>query len=83
MKEKISEEDNEKIQTTLENGKSWLDTHQNEDADVYDMKLKDSQEIITPIITKLYEQTNAEAGSPPEGMSAEGMSGGASVEEVD
>lgn len=85
IKEKLSDEENEQISTTLENGKSWLDSHQNEDADTYESKLKDSQEIITPIITKLYQQANSESGqsSMPEGMPSENSSGGATVEEVD
>ena len=85
IKEKLSDEENEQISTTLENGKTWLDSHQNEDAETYDSKLKDSQEIITPIITKLYQQANSESGdsSMPEGMPSENSTGGATVEEVD
>ena len=86
IKEKISEEENETITTTLENGKTWLDSHQNEDAESYETKLKESQEIITPIITKLYQETNSGgAGNmpTPEGFSPGGASTGATVEEVD
>ena len=84
IKEKLSDEENEQISTTLENGKTWLDSHQNEDAETYETKLKDSQDIVTPIITKLYQQANSEEGAPvPEGMSSDKVPSGATVEEVD
>lgn len=86
MKGKILEKDNETIKTTLDNGKSWLETHQNEDAETYESKLKEGQDIVTPIITKLYQETNAENGTmpTPEGMSSnDGSGSGANIEEVD
>ena len=84
IKEKLSDEENEQISTTLENGKTWLDSHQNEDAETYETKLKDSQDIVTPIITKLYQQANSEEGAPvPEGMSSGEVPSGATLEEVD
>ena len=57
------ESDLDTINTTIENHKQWLDTHQEESYDVYDYRLKDVEGVIMPIMTKLYQQN----GGMPQG----------------
>jgi len=79
LKSKMNSEDLDKINNAVENGKEWLDNHQNEDTETYESKMKDCESVISPIITKLSQ----EAGGP---MPSDSMDGGdteATVEEVD
>ncbi len=81
LKEKMDDEDRETIESTLTNHKSWLDTHESEDCEVYESKMKECQDVISPIITKISQASNPEGGGMPGGMPS--GSSGASVEEVD
>ena len=92
LKEKFSEEEMKILTTELKNNEDWLETHQTEDGEAYDSKLAEMQEKCKPIMTKLYEEANANMpGGAPDGMPG-GMPGGmptpepsssATVEEVD
>lgn len=84
VKTTLSEEDLETINTELNNMEEWLESHQNEDSETYNSRLKESQDKISAIVSKLYEQAG---GAPGEGMPTGGMpsgeSQGANIEEVD
>ena len=83
IKSKMPEDDLETINSTLDNSKEWLETHQNEEPSVYDEKMKECQDIMTPIITKLSQQAGA-TGPGPEGPEGAGIrSEEATIEEVD
>ena len=74
--------------TMIENNMTWLDSHQSEDAETYEAKLKECEAVANPIMTKMYQAAGgAEAGGMPggmpEGMPSDSSAGGATVEEVD
>ena len=85
LKDKVSDEDRESITTAVDNAMSWLDSHQSEDADVYESKQKDIEGVVNPIMTKLYQEAGAGMpGGMPGGMpDMSGSTSGATVEEVD
>ncbi|XP_013384606.1 78 kDa glucose-regulated protein [Lingula anatina] len=61
---KLSSEDKEKIETAVEEKIKWLEA--NHDADVEDFKQqkKELEEIVTPIMSKLYEGAGGQAPPP-------------------
>jgi heat shock 70kDa protein 1/2/6/8 len=77
LKSKMNSEDLDKINNAVENGKEWLDNHQNEDTETYESKMKDCESVISPIITKLSQ----EAGGGP--MPSDSGDTEATFEEVD
>lgn len=83
----MSDEDKETLTTLCKNTLEWLDSHSTENADVYDKKMKDCQEISNPIITKMYQQTAAQTEQPNQGppdMNMPDLSpDGPTIEEVD
>ena len=88
IKDKFSEEDKTALDTMIENNMTWLDSHQSEDAETYEAKLKECEAVANPIMTKMYQAAGgAEAGGMPggmpEGMPSDSSAGGATVEEVD
>jgi len=84
IKAKMSPEELETVENTLKNSLDWLDNHQTEEAESYTSKQSEVEEVIKPIITKLYENTKAEAG-PTQGEMPTGASphSAETVEEVD
>jgi len=88
LKSKMDSEDLDKINSTVENGKEWLENHQNEDTETYESKMKDCESVISPIITKLSQGAGGgmPGGMPGGPMPSDSMDGGATaatVEEVD
>jgi len=96
LKSKLDESDLDTINTTIENHKQWLDTHQEESYDVYNERLKDVEGVIMPIMTKLYQQNGGmpqgaempQGGMPygaemPQQSSSSSTNDNISVEEVD
>ena len=85
MKDKFSEDDTQTLTTMIDNNMEWLDSHQSEEVEVYEAKIKECEGIANPIMTKMYQQ--ASGGQMPEGMpeatTSESSAGGATVEEVD
>ena len=76
VKEKMSEEDVETIESTIKNHKDWLESHPDSDANDYDDKMKECEDIVQPTITKLSKQAG---GGMPGGMpwnARYGMPGG-------
>lgn len=80
---KMSEEEVETVDTTIKNSLEWLDTHQGEEHTVYNEKQTEVEGIIKPIITKLYENANAEMPSQQPSAAGGFESSEATVEEVD
>ena len=88
IKDKFSEEDRATLDTMIENNMTWLDSHQSEDGETYESKLKECEGIASPIMTKMYQAAGGGApqgmpGGMPEGMPSDSTTGGATVEEVD
>jgi len=98
LKETMPSEDLETINTTLDNNKEWLDSHQDSEASEYESRMKECEDIISPIITKLSQAAGMPQGMPqgmpggmpggmpqemPGGMPQGGEDSGVTVEEVD
>jgi len=65
---KLSEDDKTKIEEAVEENIKWLENNQDVEASEYKAKKKEFEEIVQPIITKLYQQAG---GQPkPESDSA-------------
>ncbi|XP_063608926.1 heat shock cognate 70 kDa protein [Penaeus indicus] len=73
FKEKISEEDRNKILETCNETIKWLDITQLGEKEEYEHKQKEIEQVCNPIITKMYA---AAGGAPPGGMPG-GFPGGA------
>jgi heat shock protein 1/8 len=71
-KVKLPEEDKTTISSTVEEGLKWLEEHQNEGKEVYENKLKEIQDKLTPILTKSMGAAGGAGGMPnmPEGFPA-------------
>jgi L1 cell adhesion molecule like protein len=88
IKEKLSEEDLDMVNTELDNVQEWFDSHPSEDYDVYDSKLKELQDKSMPIMSKLYQDPS---GAQPDMSTAAAAASeetsvpesSATVEEVD
>ena len=73
VKETLADNDISKVEDAVSKGISWLDEHQDEEAEVYEAQRKSVESEIQPIMMKLY------ASKMPEGM----PSTGPTSEEVD
>lgn len=73
VKETLGDNDVTRVEDAVTKGISWLDEHQDEEADVYEAQRKSVESEIQPIMMKLY------ASKMPEGM----PSSGPTSEEVD
>uniref|UniRef100_A0A2R8ZWE0 78 kDa glucose-regulated protein n=1 Tax=Pan paniscus TaxID=9597 RepID=A0A2R8ZWE0_PANPA len=60
---KLSSEDKETMEKTVEEKTEWLESHQDADTEDFKAKKKELEEIVQPIISKLY----GSAGPPPAG----------------
>jgi len=72
---KLAEQDKQLIKKLVDDCISWLDSHQTDDADVYEAKQKDIESQVSPIISKMY-QGGAEAASGASGPMPGGFPGG-------
>ncbi|XP_071539612.1 heat shock cognate 71 kDa protein [Panulirus ornatus] len=72
FKDKVSEEDRNKIMEACNDAIKWLDANQLGEKEEYEHKQKEIEQICNPIITKMYQ---AAGGAPPGGMPG-GMPGG-------
>jgi heat shock 70kDa protein 1/2/6/8 len=74
----------EELDPIIEEGLKWLEDTESDDVDIYKNKQKELEEIVNPLMQKLYSSQG-----PPEGMPGgmpEGMPGGATeptIDEVD
>ncbi len=60
---KLSEEEKTEILTAIDGAIEWLDSNPDAETEEYQAKKKEVEEIVTPIITKLYQQAG---GAPPD-----------------
>ena len=58
---KLSEDEKSKILTAVDAAIEWLDSNPDAETEEYKDKKKEVEDVVTPIITKLYQQ----AGAPP------------------
>jgi len=65
FKDKVSDEDRNKILEACNEAIKWLDANQLGEKDEYEHKQKEIEQICNPIITKMYQ---AAGGAPPGGM---------------
>jgi heat shock protein 1/8 len=82
---KISAADKSKMTDACDSALKWLDANQMAEKEEFDHKLKEVEQICSPIITKLYQGGGAQAGGMPgaaEGGAA-GAGRGPTIEEVD
>uniref|UniRef100_A0A669ECY0 Endoplasmic reticulum chaperone BIP n=1 Tax=Oreochromis niloticus TaxID=8128 RepID=A0A669ECY0_ORENI len=61
---KLSDDDKESIEKAVEEKIEWLESHQDADLDDFQAKKKELEEVVQPIISKLY---GSAGGPPPEG----------------
>jgi L1 cell adhesion molecule like protein len=80
---KLSVEDKETLTKVISETIAWLDKNQTVETEVYQDKQKEVEQIVNPIMTRLYQQEGGSSGMP--GMpDMSGMSGAKpSAEEVD
>ncbi|KAH3676010.1 hypothetical protein WICMUC_002306 [Wickerhamomyces mucosus] len=93
FKEKVGEEDYQKLSKEIESTISWIDDSQAASTSEYKDKQKELEGIANPIVTKFYQAGGAPeggAGAPPGGFpggapggAAPGGDSGPTVEEVD
>ena len=67
VKEKLNEDDINTINTEVSNNMEWLDSHQEEDAEVYEMKKKELEGKCSSIMSKVYAGDGADANAGAEG----------------
>ena len=74
LKDKISEEDKTTILDKVKETLKWLETHQEENKEEYSTQKKELEDIVHPIMTKIYKAEGG--GGMPGGMQMPGMPGG-------
>uniref|UniRef100_A0A8C4ZUD2 78 kDa glucose-regulated protein n=1 Tax=Gadus morhua TaxID=8049 RepID=A0A8C4ZUD2_GADMO len=65
---KLSDEDKETIEKAVEEKIEWMESHQDSDLEEFQAKKKELEEIVQPIVSKLYGSAGA---PPPEGAEPE------------
>uniref|UniRef100_A0A3Q3E0K7 78 kDa glucose-regulated protein n=1 Tax=Labrus bergylta TaxID=56723 RepID=A0A3Q3E0K7_9LABR len=65
---KLSDEDKEIIEKAVEEKIEWMESHQEAEREDFQAKKKELEEVVQPIISKLY---GSAGGPPPEGAEAE------------
>jgi L1 cell adhesion molecule like protein len=87
LKDKIQEEDKSTITQTVDDTIKWLDENQDESKDIYDTKYKEVEAVLSPIMTKIYQQSmpaqSAMPGGMPGGMPQEEPAEEIEISEVD
>ncbi|RVE65863.1 hypothetical protein OJAV_G00120810 [Oryzias javanicus] len=66
---KLSDEDKEAIEKAVEEKIEWMESHQDAETEDFQAKKKELEEVVQPIISKLY---GSAGGPPPEGAESEG-----------
>lgn len=64
---KLSDEDKATIEKELEKSISWLEAHQESSTEEYKEEKKKLEDVVTPIVSKLYQGAGGEGGAPPPG----------------
>lgn len=94
LKDKIPAEDREKLEEKVKETIAWLDGNQMAEAEEFQHKQKELEQLSAPIMTKMYQSAGGAGGVPPgfggEGMPGAGAAGagagsgkGPTIEEVD
>jgi len=93
LKDKISDEDKQKILDKCNETIKWIDANQTAEKEEFEHQQKDIEKVCMPIITKLYQGAGGTGGMPggmPGGFPGAGGAGGAggnaggpTIEEVD
>lgn len=86
FKSRLSEEDREKIEKAVEETLQWLEANQLAEVEEFEYKQKGLEEVCSPIISRMYQQTGGETGGDDPGMGGAANGGGRSgpkIEEVD
>merc|ERR1712083_1178858 len=60
--DKIGDEDKETIEKALEEANEWLDDNQDAEKEDFEEKLKDVQDVCSPIISKVYRESGGAPG---------------------
>merc|ERR1712087_168341 len=60
--DKIGDEDKETIEKALEEANEWLDDNQDGEKEDFEEKLKDGQDVCSPIISKVYRESGGAPG---------------------
>jgi len=60
--DKISDDDKETIEKALEEANEWLDDNQEAEKEDFEEKLKEVQEVCSPIISKVYKESGGAPG---------------------
>jgi len=92
VKDKIPEDEREKVSSKCKEVIDWLDLNQNAEKSEYEAKQKEVEQVCSPVITKLYQGAGGAPGAPPGGFPggapgtdapSGGGSSGPTIEEVD
>uniref|UniRef100_A0A672FUR0 Heat shock cognate 71 kDa protein n=1 Tax=Salarias fasciatus TaxID=181472 RepID=A0A672FUR0_SALFA len=90
LKDKISDEDKQKILDKCTEVISWLDKNQSAEKEEFDHQQKELEKVCNPIMTKLYQGAGGMPGGMPGGFPGAGdtsggggASSGPTIEEVD
>lgn len=93
VKDKIPEDERQKVIDKCKEVIDWLDSNQSAEKEEYDAKQKEVEQVCSPVITKLYQGAGgAPGGAPPGGFPGApggdaapggGGSSGPTIEEVD
>ena len=62
---KLSEDEKSKILAAVNSAIEWLDSNPDAESEEYKEKKKEVEEIVNPIVTKLYQQAGGAGGAPP------------------
>ncbi|KAJ0580762.1 putative Heat shock protein 70 family [Helianthus annuus] len=83
--EKLSPEDKKKIEDAIDEAIAWLDSNQLGEADEFEDKMKELENVCNPIIAKMYQGGGdaAAAGMDDEPSYSGGSGAGPKIEEVD
>lgn len=65
---KLSDDDKETIEKAVEEKIEWMESHQDAELEDFQAKKKELEEVVQPIISKLY---GSAGGPPPEGAESE------------
>ena len=74
LSEIISEEEKETVESKVKEVIDWLDSNQDETKETYEERLKDLEQVVHPIMQKLYQQTSQGDGSQMPEMPSAGQS---------
>ncbi|KAI7732586.1 hypothetical protein M8C21_024192 [Ambrosia artemisiifolia] len=81
--EKLNPEDKKKIEDAIDEAVSWLDNNQLAEADEFEDKMKELENVCNPIIAKMYQGGAGDAAGMDDDVPVGGGGAGPKIEEVD